>query len=74
LIVGHLVDHSPDFAFVGVCALPFDEYQKLTLEERAGCPITWCETRFCNYLAHEPYHEVKKVDSFVQQRLPRAGF
>lgn len=62
LIVGHIVDTSPDFSMLGFSPLPYDEYHKMTLSQKASCPITWCEVRACHYLCHIPYADLKKQD------------
>ena len=54
LIVGHLIDHSPDFRMIGVSPVPFDDYKKMTITERASCPISWCESVACHYLCSIP--------------------
>jgi len=65
LIVGHIIDHSPDFKMVGISPLPYDNYQKMTSEQKASCPINWCEMRACHYLCHVSAEELKKHDDKV---------
>lgn len=71
LIVGHVIDHSPDLRMIGISPLPFDEYKKMSIAERASCPISWCELRACHYLCHTPYVELKQHD---ERAVPKAGF
>jgi hypothetical protein len=65
LIVGHIIDHSPDYRLVGLSPLPFENYQKMTVEQKAGCPISWCEVRACHYLSHVSSADLKKQDEIV---------
>jgi len=39
LIVGHVIDHSPDYQLIGVSMVPYDIYNKMTGEQKASCPI-----------------------------------
>lgn len=72
LLVGHVVDQSPDQRHVAVSPLPFDEYHKMTQLEKAGCPISWCEVKFCHYLCHTAYEDLKKQDEAISNKP--AGF
>lgn len=72
LIVGHIIDYSPDYRLIGLSPLPYDEYQKMTLIQKAGCPINWCEVRACHYLCHLNHDELKKQDEIAN--APKMGF
>lgn len=74
LIVGHVVDHSPDYRLLGLSPLPFDNYKKMTAEQKASCPVNWCETRACHYLCHISSDDLKKQDEAVEAASPRPGF
>lgn len=71
LIVGHIIDQSPNDQFIGISALPYDEYQKMNHSQKASCPISWCEVRACHYLSHIAYNELKQQDEAI---TPKAGF
>lgn len=71
LVVGHIIDHSPDYRMVGLSPLPYDVYAKMNGEQKASCPITWCETRACHYLCHIAHDALVRQDEKV---TPRAGF
>jgi hypothetical protein len=71
LLVGHIIDYSPDYSMVGLSPLPFNEYEKMNLSQKASCPINWCELKACHYICHIPYDELKRQDEAV---APRAGF
>lgn len=68
LIVGHIIDCSPDSRMIGVSQLPFEEYSKMTLIDKATCAISWCETRYCHYLCHVPYEELRKQDEVLSTK------
>ena len=72
LIVGHVIDYSPDYTMIGMSPLPYDEYKEMTLMQRASCPISWCEIRACHYLTHIPYEELKKQEE--ERKKPTLGF
>lgn len=65
IIVGHIVDVSPEFSIIGLSALPYDDYKKMTSSEKAGCPVTWCEVEECSYITHVPYETIKKQDEIL---------
>lgn len=71
LIVGNIIDHSPDYRMIGLSPVPYDVYAKMNEETKATCPISWCETRACHYLCHIPVSELRKRDETV---TPKAGF
>lgn len=71
LMVGHVIDYSPDYTMFGISPLPYREYEKMTLMQKASCPINWCEVKACHYLCHIPLEELTKQDEAV---TPRAGF
>jgi hypothetical protein len=62
-IVGYVVDHSPDYSMIALSPLPYDEYDKMSLMEKASAPITWCETKVCSYIAHTKLAEIRKHDA-----------
>jgi hypothetical protein len=72
LIVGHIIDYSPDFALIGLSPLPYDEYKCMSLSQKAGCPISWCETKYCHYRCHITYNDLKKMDEAAKE--PKLGF
>ena len=74
LIVGHLIDHSPDYKMLGVSPMPFDDYKKMTITERASCPINWCDAVACHYLCHVPYEELQKHDDLLKSKGAGFGF
>lgn len=71
LIVGHLVDHSPNHEMIGLSPVPFDEYKKLSTSEKASCPMQWCELKSCHYLCHTSGADMRKQD---EKAVPKAGF
>lgn len=71
LIVGHVIDYSPDYSMVGISPLPYNSYSKMTNEQKASCPISWCETKACHYLCHIPCKQLEEHDIKV---TPRVGF
>jgi hypothetical protein len=71
LIVGYIVEVSPNNDMIGMSPLPFDAYKKMSMEQKASCPISWCETRACHYLCHIPHKELIEQDEKV---VPKAGF
>lgn len=72
LIVGHLIDYSPDYSMVGLSPLPYSVYKKMNTEQKAECPINWFELKGCSYLCHIPEDELKKQDETLD--VPKAGF
>lgn len=73
LIVGHIVDVSPSETMIGISPLPYDDYKEMTFNERASCPISWCETKACHYLSHVPYDDMKKHDEGLKPALGFSG-
>lgn len=72
LIVGYLVDNSPDYKYIGVSPVPYSEYKTMTTSTKASCPINWCDVKACHYLSHIPYQDIEKHDAINQS--PRLGF
>lgn len=72
LIVGHLIDYSPDYSMVGLSPLPFTVYNKMNTAEKADCPINWFELKACHYICHIPASDLKKQDEALE--TPHAGF
>ncbi len=66
LVVGHLVDFSPDYKILGISPVPYEEYKDMDMSQRAGCPISWCETRACHYLSHVLEADLKHQDEKVK--------
>jgi hypothetical protein len=71
LVVGHILDNSPKEDFIGVSPVPFDEYEKMPLMQRAQIPINWFDTRYCTYIDHIPLEDLRKLDKELK---PQAGF
>jgi len=74
LVVGHIIDHSPNYQLIGISPVSFDEYKKLSIAERASCPITWCERRACHYLCHTAYQDLKGHDDALSAVGKGFGF
>lgn len=70
LIVGYLVDHSPDNKMIALSPLTYEKYKEMNLVEKAGCPVSWCELRGCSYLCHISFEDLKKAEP----AKPTAGF
>jgi hypothetical protein len=69
IIVGHIVDHSPDYAMLGISPLPYEDYRVMKLSERAGCPISWCDVKSCHYLSHIPREDLEEFDKSVSAKV-----
>ena len=74
LIVGYVLEMSPNGEFIGVSPIPFDEFKKLTLTQRANIPINWCPLKYCSYVAHIPYEQITALDKELDAAKPRGGF
>lgn len=71
LIVGYVLDHSPDYQFVGISPVPYDSFKKMPLVERAQIPISWHDVKYCSYVCRVPYEQLQKIDQALK---PQAGF
>jgi hypothetical protein len=74
LIVGYILEASPDNEFIGVSPVPYDDFKKLTIMQRANIPINWCPLKYCNYVAHIPYAQIAALDNELEAAKPRGGF
>ena len=63
IVVGHLVDSSPDNTLIGLSPVPYAEYIKMSSSEQASCPISWFETYACTYRCHIPFEDIQQKDS-----------
>jgi hypothetical protein len=71
LIVGHVLDHSPDYRYIAISPVPYEAYRKMQLLERAQIPLSWHPIEYCSYICHIPYEDLQKID---QELKPHAGF
>lgn len=63
LIVGHIVDNSPNHNLIGISPLPYNDYKEMNLLEKASCPIGWYESKDCAYICHIPSGDLTKIDN-----------
>jgi hypothetical protein len=68
LIVGHILEQSPDGSHISVSPIPYDEFVKLPLMQRANIPVNWCPLKLCSYVAHIPHEELKNIDKEIESK------
>jgi len=71
LVVGYLVDASPDNKMIAVSPCPYEDYKKMGLSQRATIPVTWFQTKYCTYENHIKAEDLTKLDETLK---PAAGF
>lgn len=71
LVVGHILESSPDNRLIGISPVPYDEYKKLPLMSRSQMPVTWFDVKYCTYRCHIAYEDLQKLDESLK---PKTGF
>jgi hypothetical protein len=69
LVVGHILDNSPKNDFIAVSPLPYGEYKKMPLMQRAGVPISWFEVKYCSYIDHISLEDLQKLDESLRPHI-----
>lgn len=65
LVVGHIVDQSPCGRYIGVSPVPYAEFKKMKIDERAKMPMSWCPLDACSYVAHLTYQQLQEMDEAI---------
>ena len=65
-VVGYVLEQSPDGSMLGVSGIPYDDYKKLNVAQRASIGMTWCKIESLSYIGHTPLAEIQALNQELE--------